>query len=301
MDRTVGLVMRPASRRAAGRAIAELARAHPRVTFLVEAEGHHAPRPALAEAERASPEEIARRADMVLVLGGDGTLLHAASLVLERKVPLLGVNMGHIGFLTEVTAGELAATFPRALAGELPHEDRMRLDVRVMHADGRAGGAAGRILNDASVSMRSLARIAAFSVHHDGRLVTSVRGDGVLFSTPTGSTAYTLAAGGPIVYPTLDAIVITPICPHQLTHRPLVVPASGTWSVTQEGDSDVFASLDGHTGCELSRGDRLVLTRAPVPTRILHSPTRDHFRTLREKLRWGEVPAGAEAGPLPAP
>ena len=321
MKQTVGVVIRPGARHEAGQALESLAHEMPNVRFVVADSGHHAPVPPLPGLEGLALADFVAQSELVLVLGGDGTLLHAASMFPDQVVPLLGVNMGHIGFLTEIALSELNGTLPEALAGRLPYEDRMRLDARVICAegiaesvrqraanricdsapegvcDGAPGGPprmAGRILNDAAVSMRSLARIATFEVQRNGRPVTRVRGDGVLFATPTGSTAYTLAAGGPIVYPTLDAIVITPICPHQLSQRPLVVPSDGLWSVTLATDSDVFVSLDGHHGCQMQRGDRLELARAPVPTRVLHPPWRDHFQTLRAKLRWGETPGPAE-------
>ena len=260
----------------------------PKARLIAEAEGHHAPMRPTSSVCLVSADTFAQKCDLVLVLGGDGTLIHAASLFEERIVPILGVNMGHIGFLTEVTRDELADVLPRAAAGQLAHADRMRLDVAVRR--GNDISLKRRILNDAAITMRSLARIATFRIACDDTLVTSIRGDGVIFSTPTGSTAYALASGGPIVSPDLEAIAITPICPHQLTHRPLVVPPVGEWTVTLESDSTVFTSFDGHTGQAMVRGDTMIVSRAPVPTRLLHPPGRDYYQTLRTKLRWGEDP-----------
>ena len=285
MQRYVGVVMRPGLGAEAASLLADVAALDPGLSLWAEAEGYHAPAAAIAVG-RAPAGEIAARADLMLVLGGDGTLLHAAGLLTERVVPILGVNMGHIGFLTEVTRGELGEALPAALAGALPHQDHMRLDAAI-ERDGTVV-LGRRILNDAAVSMRSLARIASFRILHDDRFVTCIRGDGVIFSTPTGSTAYALAAGGPIISAGLEALEIAPICPHQLTQRPLVVPARGRWSVELDSDSDVFASFDGHAGESMRRGDRVTICRAPVPSRLLHAPWRDHFATLRAKLRWGE-------------
>jgi NAD+ kinase len=296
LTQTVGVVIKPG----AADVFPTLRRVReqlPDLRLVAEAEGYHAP--GSLEANQweelglslLSPEAFERAVDLILVLGGDGTLIHAASTLQDRLVPILGVNMGHIGFLTEITREELPDVLPRAVAGALPYADRMRLDARV-YQGGQSDTAPQlslqrRILNDAVIAMRSLARIATFVISADDELVTTIRGDGVIFSTPTGSTAYALASGGPIISPQLEAILITPIAPHQLTQRPLLLPASCKVRVTLGSDSTVFASLDGHTGVEMKRGDILELQRAPVPTRLLQIPGRSYFQTLRTKLRWG--------------
>lgn len=287
MATVVGVVLRPAVVDWVD-ILQSIKNALPGVRLVAEAEGHHAPMQPTTLATLVSSDTFAQKCDFVVVLGGDGTLIHAASLFEDRVVPILGINMGHIGFLTEVTRDEMVAALPRALAGELPHSDRMRLDVAVRR--GPQESLKRRILNDAVIAMRSLARIATFRIECNNELVTTIRGDGVIFSTPTGSTAYALASGGPIVSPHLEAITITPICPHQLTHRPLVVPPTGEWTVTLDSDSTVFASFDGHTGQAMVRGDTMSVRRAPVPTRLLNAPWRNYYQTLRTKLRWGEEP-----------
>lgn len=230
------------------------------------------------------PAEVAARAELLVVLGGDGTLIHAASLLRERIVPILGVNLGHIGFLTEVALDELPRALPQALEGSLPHVDRMRLDAAVM----RGGEVVlqRRVLNDTAIS--PLAQLARYRVTLGGELVTTLRGDGVIVATPTGSTAYSMAAGGPIVWPGLRAVAITPICPHSLTQRPLVIAPDAEITITTESDRQVYVSMDGQAGCDFKRGDVLTVREAPVATRLLRTPWRSYFQTLRTKLRWGE-------------
>ena len=258
----------------------------PGLQLLGEATGSYALPKAITGVPRLAAAELAAAAELVLVLGGDGTLIHAASLLQDRPTPILGVNLGTIGFLTEVRPSQLTAALTAALAGQLEAHTRMRLDV-VVERDGRPL-LQRRVLNDAVITSRTLARIATFAVRLEGALVTQVRGDGVIFATPTGSTAYSLASGGPIVSPSLEAISITPICPHQLTQRPLVVPAVGELVVTLNSDSSAFVSLDGHAGQDMLRGDCVRLRAAPVPTQLLVLPDHSYFNTLRTKLHWGQ-------------
>ncbi|RYE92445.1 MAG: NAD(+)/NADH kinase, partial [Oxalobacteraceae bacterium] len=205
----------------------------------------------------------------------------------DRVVPILGVNLGHIGFLTEVARDELLDVLPQAVDRTLPTSHRMRLDVEV-----RRGSQVllhRRVLNDAVVAMRSLARIATFRLKTDGTAMTSIRGDGVIVSTPTGSTAYALASGGPVVSPEVEAMLVTPIAPHMLTQRPLVMPATGELIITLVSESDAYASLDGHFGHEIGEGDTLVVRRAPVGAQLIGVPWRNYYQMLRTKLRWGDT------------
>lgn len=282
---TLAVVLKPRAKEALP-AFAALRALVPDARLIGEGRGFHALDAQLQDVERLAPQALEQAADLVVVLGGDGTLLHAASLLPNRRTPILGVNLGFIGFLTEVAREEMDTVLPMALSGELPYTDRMRLRVRVLRGDDVVLERV--VLNDVSVTMRSLARIADFHVSDGHEPMTSVRGDGVLISTPTGSTAYALAAGGPIVAPTLEAIVVTPICPHQLTQRPLVVPPRGELRVTLASDSTAFVSLDGHVGTPFQRGDTLSVEPAEVPTRLLRVPWRSHYQTLRTKLSWGE-------------
>ena len=285
MSCTIGLVLKPGVPEAieAMHAAIDLA---PQARFIIERSGHHALEQLPARVEAVETATFDDQADLVLVLGGDGTLIHAASLVQQRVVPILGVNLGRIGFLTEVARSELVSVLPRALAGELTHTDRMRLDAELWRGDQMLLRA--RILNDAVIAQLALARIALYRVLLGDELVTAIRGDGVIVSTPTGSTAYAMAAGGSILEPTLEAVAVQPICPHALSQRGLVVAPVRDIRIGLESDSVVYATLDGQVGHEFRRGDVLVLRRSPVPTRILNVPGRSHFETLRTKLRWGE-------------
>lgn len=283
---TIAVVLKPRAPEALP-AFAALRALLPHARFVGEGRGFHALDSSITDVDRLTPQALEQAADLVVVLGGDGTLLHAASLLPNRRTPILGVNLGFIGFLTEVTREELEHVLPMALASELPYTDRMRLAVQVWRDDKVVLERV--VLNDVSVTMRNLARIADFEVSDEREALTSIRGDGVLVSTPTGSTAYALAAGGPIVAPTLEAIVLSPICPHQLTQRPLIVPPRGELRVKVHSESTAFVSLDGHVGAPFAKGDLLTVRQAPVPSRILRVPWRSHYQTLRTKLGWGDA------------
>jgi NAD+ kinase len=286
MTRTIGVVLKPN----APEALASLAVARSvarSAQFIVEASGHHALLPAPHGVHAVDAAQFEQQADMVLTLGGDGTLIHAAGLLQTRAVPILGVNLGRIGLLTEVTREALAELLPKALAGDLPVGERLRLDAelfrngqKVLHQ---------RILNDAVIAQLALSRIAVYRVSLDGALATVVRGDGVIVATPTGSTAYSMAAGGSIIEPTVPAVVVTPICPQSLSQRGFIITPEREIAVTLESDSTVYATLDGQVGHEFRRGDSLVLRRSPVPTLLFQVPGHGYFETLRQKLRWGEV------------
>lgn len=287
MTHTLGIVLKPGVPEALH--TFDTIRHHfPDLRFLAETSTSQAT-PELTDdyVEKVDAATFEHRSDLILVLGGDGTLIHAASLLQQRVVPILGVNMGHLGFLTEVRRDELLDVLPKALAGEYPSFDRMRLDVRVHASDGTLL-LQRRVLNDAVVSMQALARIATYDIKVREHLVTSVRGDGVIIATPTGSTGYSMAAGGSILSPYLEAVAITPVCPHQLTQRPLVITPRGEVTVTLTSESAAFVTLDGQSGCAIRRGASLVISKAPVPCRIVHLPWRNYFELLRSKLRWGE-------------
>ena len=229
--------------------------------------------------------DLAAKADLLVVLGGDGTLIHAAGLCNQREVPLLGVNMGALGFLTEVPHDRALALLEKALAGELQASPRMMLSVEVRRGDDVL--LSGVVLNDAVVSKNALSRLARLSVWVDGKTATTYEADGLIIATPTGSTAYSLSAAGPIVHPTLDAMLLTPICPHALTQRPLVLPATNPVRVRLDSPGEMFVTLDGARGRPLELGEEVLVRQAPHRTLILRNPELDHFAILREKLRWG--------------
>lgn len=237
--------------------------------------------------ERVNQAEFERSSELVVVLGGDGTHIHAASLLPTRVIPVLGINLGHLGFMAEVNVDEIERAVPQALAGELPYVDRLRLDANLVRGDESVFSA--RVLNDVVLSPTNMARLALYRIERDGALMTSLRGDGVVVATPTGSTAYSMAAGGPILTPGLNAIAVTPICPHSLAQRPLVVSTDAKLTIHIAGATDVYATFDGQVGTAANPGDHLDIRAAPIPTRLLRVPWRDYFQTLRVKLRWGEA------------
>ncbi len=277
---TVGLIPRLASE-----AAAELAR---EMVHWLAGHGHQA----LVEAEAsiagvpsAPGKDIAARADLLVVLGGDGTLIHAASLCNRCEVPILGVNLGTLGFLTEVPRDRAIPMLEKALRGELPMSRRLMLDVEVrLRAQVRLTGS---VLNDAVVSKNALSRLAKLEVTIDARPATTYEADGLIVATPTGSTAYSLSAAGPIVIPTLDAVLLTPICPHALTQRPVVLPPSSVVQVRVASPGEMFVTLDGTLGRPLELGEEVWIQQAKHRTIILRNPELDHFSILREKLGWG--------------
>jgi NAD+ kinase len=235
--------------------------------------------------QRCAGPALAQRADLLVVLGGDGTLIHAAELCGQREVPILGVNMGTLGFLTEFPRERAIEMLDLALQGKLHVSPRLMLSVEVRN--GEEVLLAGAVLNDAVISKNALSRLATLEVSIDGHRATSYEADGLIVATPTGSTAYSLSAAGPIVYPTMEAILLTPICPHALTQRPLVLPATAPVRVRLASDSEMFVTLDGSRGVSLGVGQEMVVTPATHRTMILRNPEIDHFTILREKLRWG--------------
>ena len=240
------------------------------------------------EAAGAPRRELAEKADLVVVLGGDGTLLAVARAIGESPVPILGVNLGTMGFLAETARGELFPSLEQVIGGRFRSEARMRLDVVVERAGAEVGGYLA--LNDAVIANTSLARIVDLAVQADGVEVTTYHADGLIVSTPTGSTAYSLSAGGPLVLPSHEAILLTPICPHTLSQRPLVLPATCEVAVDVRGrqGSDIKLTVDGQVGCQLDEGDRVITRCSHHPVQLLVPPGRNRFEVMREKLRWGE-------------
>jgi NAD+ kinase len=231
-------------------------------------------------------EHIADQADLVLVLGGDGTLLAVADIIGQsgRDVPILGVNFGALGFLTEITRPELFTALDAALHGRIEYDERMMLC-------GRTSSSTRVALNDIVLTRTALSRMVDLDVTVGDQFVTSVRSDGLIIATPTGSTAYNLSAGGPVVHPAMDAIVLTPIAPHTLTHRPIVIPAEREVRVRAAAgnrEAEIYITFDGQHGFALDEGDEVSITRAPTPIRLVRSASRNYFEVLREKLKWGE-------------
>ena len=234
----------------------------------------------------AAREAIVSEVDLVLVLGGDGTLLAIADLVgqLELDVSILGVNFGALGFLTEITRPELFTALDAAVNGTVDHDERMMLR-------GCVGTTSRVALNDIVLTRTALSRMIDLDVTVGDQFVTSVRSDGLIIASPTGSTAYNLSAGGPVVHPAMDAMVLTPIAPHTLTHRPIVIPAGREVRVRAaagNAGAEIYVTFDGQHGFALPDGAEVVVTRSPKSIRLVRAATRSYFEVLREKLKWGE-------------
>ena len=243
-----------------------------------------------ADRETFSRDDLPSRCDLIVVLGGDGTLIGMAARIAQASVdvPILGVNFGSLGFLTEITLDELYESLEAVLDGTATVDRRMMLHARThrggsIHAD-------RLVLNDVVITKGALSRIIELSVAVDGRAVMRVRADGLIVGTPTGSTAYNLAAGGPIVHPQLDAVLLTPIAPHILTNRPVIVPASSAIRVQPVMDNlpEVFVTFDGQSGHPLDAEDVIEIVRAQRTLPLVRAPRRSYFDTLRQKLKWGE-------------
>ena len=229
----------------------------------------------------------AQEVDAMLTLGGDGTLLRAARLVDERAVPILGVNLGRLGFLTCCPASQLEEALRRLAARDYVVENRMTLDARVTDS---AGGdrQRWRALNDVVLHKGGFARVVAVRVEADGETIGQFSADGVVIATPTGSTAYNLSAGGPVVVPTLETILLTPVSAHTLALRPLVLPpASQVTLRANDGPDELLVTVDGQVGCTFSAGESLVVRRSHAPVPIVRFPEHSFFSTMREKLHWG--------------
>ena len=245
---------------------------------------------------RGAPPEAPRSEDfdLVIALGGDGTLL-AAARNFKPGMPILGINLGTLGFLTEVSRSGLYPALVQVLSGDYSLEERALLDVELRRAAG--GVQPFRVLNDAVVTKSALARIIELSLKVDGHLIARYRSDGVIISTPTGSTAYNLSAGGPIVHPTLPVVVLTPICPHALSLRPIVVPDSGSIEVVLETHrEEVYLTCDGQDGASIGAGDTVWVTRSSSTVRLVKAETPSFYDNLRAKLRWGGL-SGSGADP----
>ena len=231
---------------------------------------------------------LGNEADLLITFGGDGTLLSVARHA-PGHVPVLGVNMGTLGFLTEIRLEEFPSVLAHVLDGDYVAEPRVTFDVTVFgpkHVDRMM-----RVLNDVAINKSALARIIEMRVHVAGVFVSTFRGDGLIVSTPTGSTAYNLSAGGPIVYPTMGAMTLTPICPHMITNRPLVLPDEldiEIGIVRRSDEQDIYITLDGQEGFPLQEDDRVCVKKSEQCVLLIQSPDKNYFDVLRSKLKWGE-------------
>jgi NAD+ kinase len=228
----------------------------------------------------------AARADLCVVVGGDGTLLSAARLMGEHQVPIVAINYGSMGFLTEVTREEMYGALESVLTGPTVTNTRMMMDIAVHRTDAHVESY--QALNDVVIHKGALARIIELEASIDGHYVSKFRSDGLILATPTGSTAYNLSAGGPIVYPTMAAIVLTPIASHTLTNRPLVLPGESRIQVTLRSvPDDVFVTVDGQVGAKLEPGDYVTVQKSRRSVELIAPEGKDFFTVLRSKLKWG--------------
>ncbi|HEV2763568.1 MAG TPA: NAD(+)/NADH kinase [Pyrinomonadaceae bacterium] len=231
-------------------------------------------------------ERLVERADLLVVLGGDGTMLAAARALGDRETPVLGVNYGTLGYLAESRVEEMVPSLEAVLGGTYRVDRRMTLRAELLRGDETL--LSNRVLNDVVISKSALARIIELDTRIDELFVNSFRADGLIVSTPTGSTAYNLSAGGPIVYPSMQAVVLTPICPHTLSNRPLVVPDDATIEITlRTREEDVALTLDGQVGFQMLADDRVVVRKSRTTFNLLQPPNRNYFEVLRGKLHWG--------------
>ncbi|MCX5807370.1 MAG: NAD(+)/NADH kinase [Proteobacteria bacterium] len=232
-------------------------------------------------------EHIGDGADMIMVLGGDGTLLSVSRHVKREDVPILGVNLGSLGFLTEISAEELPSVLGRVFEDDYEISKRIMLDVVVIRGGEKIFELA--TLNDAVITKDTLARIIDIETYVDNEYLTTIRGDGLIVSTPTGSTGYSLAAGGPIIYPSLKNVVLSPICPHMLTNRPIILPECVTIrALLLSADERVVLTLDGQIGIPLEYGDEVIMKKSTHTVSLIKSLQRGYFEILRTKLKWGE-------------
>jgi NAD+ kinase len=234
-----------------------------------------------------SHEELANGVEMVVALGGDGTMIATARLLGDADVPVLGINYGTLGYLAEFRIDEMFVGLDAVFKGEYKIEARVKLSVEIFREETLL--MRNRVLNDVVVNKSALSRIVHIEAYLNHQLISAFRADGLIISTPTGSTAYNLSAGGPVIYPSMNAVVITPICPFTLSDRPIVVPDDALIEVClRTPDEEVFLTLDGQVGLPLEVGDRVLIRKSRTSFKIVQPNNRNYFEVLREKLRWGK-------------
>lgn len=236
--------------------------------------------------EQTPADELAEQVDLILVLGGDGTMIATARMLGDREVPVLGVNYGGLGYLAEFRIEELYQALEAILSGNFRLDKRVMLGMELRRGDELV--TKNRVLNDVVINKSALARIIEIEAYLNQQFVNSFRADGLIISTPTGSTAYNLSAGGPVIFPSMNAVVITPICPFTLSNRPIVVPDDATIELMLKTDhEEVTLTLDGQVGFSLNVEDRVVIRKSSVAFNLVQPSNRNYFDVLRDKLRWG--------------
>lgn len=237
---------------------------------------------------RVSLEELGQRCDLAITIGGDGTLLNAARSLVESKVPLLGINLGRLGFLVDVSPNEMAQQISEILNGKFEEEHRIMLTTVIHHHEGPPSQSDA--FNDVALHKWEVARMVETETYINGRLLNSVRSDGLIISTPTGSTAYALSAGGPILEPDMDAMILVPICPHTMSYRPIVVDGDSEIEVVVKDDPHSHAQVtcDGQINLGVVSGERILIRKKETVVRLIHPCKHNHYEILRRKLHWGE-------------
>ena len=242
----------------------------------------------LDNADLISRESLGQQSQLVIVIGGDGTLLSAARSLADFKTPILGINLGRLGFLVDVSPHDMLDVIEQVLSGNYKDERRFLLQAKVMRGDDELKSSYA--FNDIVVHIRNVARMIDFSTYVDGVFVNEQRADGLVISTPTGSTAYALSSGGPLIHPSLEAMVLVPICPHTLSNRPIVISANSKVEIVinENNRSTPQASWDGQSNFDLQPGDRILIERKSNDVHLIHPEFYDYFQILRAKLRWSE-------------
>jgi NAD+ kinase len=236
--------------------------------------------------EEVNADDLATNVDLILVLGGDGTMIATARMMGNSEVPVLGVNYGSLGYLTEFRIEELYNALEAILAGNYRLDKRVMLRVELVRADKTLSSS--RVLNDVVINKSALARIIEIDAYLNQQFVNAFRADGLIVSTPTGSTAYNLSAGGPVIFPSMNAVVITPICPFTLSNRPIVVPDDAVIELWLKTDQEEVAlTLDGQVGLPLKVEDRVIIRKSQTTFNLVQPSNRNYFDVLRDKLRWG--------------
>lgn len=246
----------------------------------------HCPAEAIDENDSAAGAEMCAASDLIVVLGGDGTMISTARLVGDSEALVLGINYGSLGYLTDFRIEEMYSALEAIFEGNYEIDRRVMLRAEHWRGDEKLGE--GRVLNDVVINKAALARIIEIEVELNGLYVNSFRADGLIVSTPTGSTAYNLSAGGPIIYPSMNAVVLTPICPFTLTNRPIVVPDTAEIELELKNENEgVVLTLDGQIGHTLNSGDTVKIRKSTTTFNLVQPPNRNYFDVLRNKLKWG--------------
>lgn len=235
-----------------------------------------------------SLEDIGKQAELAIVIGGDGTMLNIARMLAPYDVALVGVNVGRLGFLTDVSIDTMFDTIGSMLDGQYIVEPRMLLESEIRRDGGRVMDVVA--FNDVSVNKGAEGSLIELEVRVNNQYVYDLRADGLIIASPTGSTAYAMSAGGPIVHPSLSVFSLVPVCPHTLSNRPIIVSSESTLEILVQRAADARAHFDSHSHCELKEGDRVLIRRFPGTIRLLHPSNHDYYHMLREKLHWSEAP-----------